>query len=47
MKICPKSVVNNFINEITQIYSTFPTEIELGETTSAKILHEDTEIINC
>lgn len=47
MKIHPKSVAIKFINEITEIFSTFPTKMELGETPSAKILHQDTEIINC
>lgn len=47
MKIHSESIVINFINELAQVSPTFPTKMELGETTSAKILYQETEIINC
>lgn len=48
MNIHSESLVINFINELeAQVSPIFPTKMELGESTSAKILHQKMEIINC
>lgn len=47
MKIHSGSVAINSTDDLAQVSPTFPTKMELGETTSAKIPHLDMEIINC